>query len=197
MGVGIVGLSATQGWAAGAHAPALAALDGIELRALMASSASTGRVAGAVHGVPAASLGWGTPTSERARYTLDRRNGATLLPIAFGHMIDAVSLVVGGPEELVATTATRRPLIPAHRDGEADPDDCGGPDRGFWKAGRRCRLLRSLPRRCGVAGLLAARRRNGGTVRGHGSDPSSHRAGHRPRRPRRRRADPAGTPRSL
>lgn len=210
VGVGIVGLSATEGWAARAHVPALAQLDGMDLRGLVASSVASGRRAGAAHGVPAypsaealaqapdvdlvvvavkvpdhrdpieaalradvavlsewplavdlpeaqelqraaagrrtfvglqgrttptfrwladlvrdgyvgdvlstaivaASLGWGTPTSERARYTLDRRNGATLLTIVGGHMIDAASSVVGEPEELVATTATRRPFVP-------------------------------------------------------------------------------------
>lgn len=38
IGVGIVGLSATGGRAAGAHLPALSAVEGIELRALAASS---------------------------------------------------------------------------------------------------------------------------------------------------------------
>ncbi|WP_205696538.1 Gfo/Idh/MocA family protein [Conexibacter sp. SYSU D00693] len=216
IGVGIVGLSATDGWAARAHVPALAAVDGLELRGLVASSAATGRAASATHRVPAhasaralaaedgidlvvvavkvpehralvlpaleagaavlcewplavdlreaedleragsrtrtfvglqgrttptfrwladlvregfvgevlsatvvaASVGWGDPTSERARYTLDRGNGATLLTIAFGHMVDAVALVVGEPETLVATTATRRPLIPHRETGE-------------------------------------------------------------------------------
>jgi predicted dehydrogenase len=210
IGVGIVGLSARDGWAARAHVPALEALDGIELRGLTTSSAASGRAAAEAHGVPAygsvgelaaaadidlvvvavkvprhrelvlpalqaavpvlsewplavdlpeaeelelaglatrtfvglqgrmlptfqwlaglvadgyvgrvlsatvvaASLGWGDPTTERARYTLDRNNGATLLTIAFGHMIDAVSLVVGELEDVVATTATRRPHVP-------------------------------------------------------------------------------------
>ncbi|NMH98234.1 Gfo/Idh/MocA family oxidoreductase [Pseudonocardia sp. K10HN5] len=51
LGVGIVGLSASGGWAAGAHVPALAAVPGYELRALSASSADTARVAGERHGV--------------------------------------------------------------------------------------------------------------------------------------------------
>ncbi|MEU1943749.1 Gfo/Idh/MocA family oxidoreductase [Streptomyces sp. NPDC020125] len=50
--VGIVGLSANGGWAAGAHVPALAALDGYELRALSASSEESARAAGAKFGVP-------------------------------------------------------------------------------------------------------------------------------------------------
>ncbi len=52
IGVGIVGLSANGGWAATAHVPALAALDGYELRALSASSAESARAAGAKYGVP-------------------------------------------------------------------------------------------------------------------------------------------------
>ncbi|GAA1676176.1 Gfo/Idh/MocA family protein [Streptomyces yatensis] len=50
--VGIVGLSANGGWAARAHVPALAALDGYELRALSASSEESARAAGATFGVP-------------------------------------------------------------------------------------------------------------------------------------------------
>ena len=54
IGVGIVGLSAAGGWAATAHVPALAALDGYELRALSASSAESARVASEKYGVPLA-----------------------------------------------------------------------------------------------------------------------------------------------
>jgi predicted dehydrogenase len=50
--VGIIGLSASKGWAARAHVPALRALDGYELRALSASSAASAAAAGAAHGVP-------------------------------------------------------------------------------------------------------------------------------------------------
>jgi predicted dehydrogenase len=53
IGVGIVGLSATGGWAAGGHLPALRAVDGIELRALTTSSEASARAAGAAYGVPA------------------------------------------------------------------------------------------------------------------------------------------------
>jgi predicted dehydrogenase len=210
VGVGIVGLSARDGWAARAHVPALEALPGLELRGLVGGSDASSRSASAAHGVPAhpsvaalaaapdidlvvvavkvprhrelvlpaleagvpvlcewplavdlgeaedlaraagstptfvglqgrllptfrwlaglvadgyvgrvlsttavaASLGWGDPTSERYRYTLDRENGATLLTIAFGHLVDAVSSVVGEPVELAATTATLRREVP-------------------------------------------------------------------------------------
>jgi predicted dehydrogenase len=50
--VGIVGLSANGGWAATAHVPALAAVEGYELRALSGSSAESARVAGEKYGVP-------------------------------------------------------------------------------------------------------------------------------------------------
>lgn len=54
IGVGIVGLSATRGWAATAHLPALRALPGYEVRALSASSPASARAAAAEHGVPVA-----------------------------------------------------------------------------------------------------------------------------------------------
>ncbi|MDA0172571.1 Gfo/Idh/MocA family oxidoreductase [Solirubrobacter taibaiensis] len=206
--VGIVGLSASGGWAGRAHVPALAAVDGIELRGLVTSSAESGRAASAAFGVPAyesvsalaravdlvvvtvkvpqhrelvlpalelgvpvlsewplaldlrqaeeleraagetptfvglqgrsapvfrwladlvangyvgdvlsatvvaSTEGWGSPASERMRYTLDRENGATMLTIAFGHAIDTVSMVVGELDDVVATTATRRAQVP-------------------------------------------------------------------------------------
>ncbi|MFD3496310.1 Gfo/Idh/MocA family protein [Streptomyces sp. NPDC058690] len=50
--VGVVGLSASGGWAAAAHVPALAGLDGYELRALSASSAESARAAGEKYAVP-------------------------------------------------------------------------------------------------------------------------------------------------
>ncbi|MDA0179753.1 Gfo/Idh/MocA family oxidoreductase [Solirubrobacter phytolaccae] len=205
--VGIVGLSARGGWAGKSHVPALAGLDGIELRGLVGSSAESARAASEAFGVPAhasvealasevdlvvvavkvprhrelvlpalaagtavlsewplavdlreaeeleraaagtrsfvglqgrtsptfrwladlvsegyvgevlsttvvaSTAGWGAETSERMRYTLDRASGATMLTIAFGHAIDAVSMVVGELEDVTATTATRRPRV--------------------------------------------------------------------------------------
>ncbi|MFE5096206.1 Gfo/Idh/MocA family oxidoreductase [Streptomyces sp. NPDC056638] len=52
--VGVVGLSASGGWAATAHVPALAGLDGYELRALSASSTESARAAGEKYAVPLA-----------------------------------------------------------------------------------------------------------------------------------------------
>lgn len=54
IGVGIVGLGATRGWAGLAHVPALAALEGFELRALSASSEESARAAGEKYQVPLA-----------------------------------------------------------------------------------------------------------------------------------------------
>ncbi|MER6441902.1 Gfo/Idh/MocA family oxidoreductase [Streptomyces sp. NPDC001185] len=210
IGVGIIGLSASGGWAAGGHVPALSEVDGIELRALAASSPDSARAAGKVFGVPAYAsveqlvqdgsidlvvvsvkvpqhrelilpalkagvpvlaewplarnlpeaeelvrsaqgtrtfvglqgqssptfrwladlvLGgyvgemlsatvvasydeWGSPVSENMRYLLDRRLGATMLTIAVGHALDWVSMIVGEPKDLMATTATERTRVP-------------------------------------------------------------------------------------
>jgi len=54
MRVGIVGLSADKGWAAGAHVPALRDVPGLELVACSASSPANARAAAAKHGVPIA-----------------------------------------------------------------------------------------------------------------------------------------------
>jgi predicted dehydrogenase len=61
--------------------------------------------------VVASTAGWGGEVSEGLRYTLDRESGATMLTIAFGHAIYAVTLVVGEVAELMATTATRRARV--------------------------------------------------------------------------------------
>lgn len=54
IGVGVIGLSATRGWAATAHLPALRAVPGYEVRASSASSPESARAAAVAHGVPAA-----------------------------------------------------------------------------------------------------------------------------------------------
>ncbi|WP_432990254.1 Gfo/Idh/MocA family protein [Dactylosporangium sp. CA-233914] len=71
--------------------------------------------------VVASSSEWGTAVSERMRYTLDRTLGATMLTIAFGHAIDLVSMTVGELQDVVATTATRRPRVPLGRTGQTVP----------------------------------------------------------------------------
>jgi predicted dehydrogenase len=67
IGVGIVGLSATGGWAATAHVPALSVVDGVELRGLSASSPESARAAGERYGVP----GFGTPAELAASDAVD------------------------------------------------------------------------------------------------------------------------------
>src|SRR3954451_23056528 len=54
IGVGIIGLSASGGWAAQAHLPALAAVSGYEVRALSASSPASAKAAGEKYGIPLA-----------------------------------------------------------------------------------------------------------------------------------------------
>lgn len=71
--------------------------------------------------VVAATAGWGATTSERGRYLLDRTQGATMLTIGLGHAIDSVAMVVGELEDVVATTATRRPLVRHEENGELVP----------------------------------------------------------------------------
>lgn len=51
VGVGIVGLGAVGSWAEYSHKPALAAVDGYELRALSASSSASAARSGEMHGV--------------------------------------------------------------------------------------------------------------------------------------------------
>ncbi len=51
IGVGIIGLSAGGGWAGGAHVPAVAAVDGLELRGLVASTPESARAAAEAHQV--------------------------------------------------------------------------------------------------------------------------------------------------
>ncbi len=54
IGVGIIGLSASGGWAAASHLPALRALDGFDVRALSTSNPDSARRAGERYGVPLA-----------------------------------------------------------------------------------------------------------------------------------------------
>ncbi|MEV6167288.1 Gfo/Idh/MocA family oxidoreductase [Streptomyces sp. NPDC051954] len=54
IGVGIIGLSASGGWAAASHLPALRALDGFDVRALSTSNPDSARRAGEQYGVPLA-----------------------------------------------------------------------------------------------------------------------------------------------
>src|SRR6266404_4038044 len=51
LGIGIIGVSPTRGWAATAHIPALRALPNYEIRALSAHNAESARAAGEAFGV--------------------------------------------------------------------------------------------------------------------------------------------------
>src|SRR5205809_6735020 len=51
LGVGIIGVSPTRGWAATAHIPALRALPNYEIRALSAHNTESARAAGEAFGV--------------------------------------------------------------------------------------------------------------------------------------------------
>src|SRR4051794_83516 len=52
--VGVIGLSASRGWAVDAHVPALRGIDGYELRALSASSKERALAAAQAYDVPLA-----------------------------------------------------------------------------------------------------------------------------------------------
>jgi predicted dehydrogenase len=209
IGVGIVGLSARGGWAARSHVPALAAVPGLELRAVLGSApdatartaevfgiaaaesvaeladrpdidllvvavrvpqhhdvirAAAGRdtailsewplavgcdeaesLVGATRGmrtfagaqgrfgpavrhvreliadgfvgevlsttVVASGMGWGATVNAGSEYLLDRSNGATMLTIPFGHLLDTFQHVLGELTDVQALTATRRPQV--------------------------------------------------------------------------------------
>ncbi|RZL21215.1 MAG: Gfo/Idh/MocA family oxidoreductase [Rhodococcus sp. (in: high G+C Gram-positive bacteria)] len=54
---------------------------------------------------------WGGPVGNRTEYLLDKSNGATLLSIVFGHLVDSFSYIVGDLADLNATTGIRRPTV--------------------------------------------------------------------------------------
>lgn len=54
---------------------------------------------------------WGGPVGDSSAYLLDKTNGATLLSIVFGHIVDSFSFVVGDLVDVSATTAVRRPQV--------------------------------------------------------------------------------------
>jgi predicted dehydrogenase len=68
-----------------------------------------------------AGVAWGAFVDRPNAYTLDRRNGATLLTIPFGHTIDALCHVLGEFTELVALTANRRRSSTLVESGESLP----------------------------------------------------------------------------
>jgi predicted dehydrogenase len=219
VGVGIVGLSTRGGWAARSHVPALSAVPGLELRAVLGSgAAATTRTADAYGIAAAASVGelaarpdvdlvvvsvrvpqhhdviraaaghgvgilsewplaidrtqaaglvaattgtptfvglqgrsgpavrhvrdlvedrfvgevlstsiiasgtqWGATVAAGSEYLLDRSNGATMLTIPFGHLLDTVQHVLGGLVDVQAVTSTRRRQVTVTPDGHSMP----------------------------------------------------------------------------
>ena len=61
---------------------------------------------------------WGPETAAVDEYLLEENNGATMRSIAFGHALDALSLVFGEPSDLNVQQATRRTQI---RNTDTDP----------------------------------------------------------------------------
>lgn len=59
----------------------------------------------------------GAVVAPRSVYTLDRHNGATMLNISFGHLLDSVLYCLGEPSEISSLLATQRPEV---RVGETD-----------------------------------------------------------------------------
>ncbi|MEV5599505.1 Gfo/Idh/MocA family oxidoreductase [Streptomyces sp. NPDC052496] len=66
----------------------------------------------------ASGRGWGPLSQPGGAYLLDRRNGASLLTIPFGHTVDALTMTLGEFTDLNATMATRRPKVRDAATGE-------------------------------------------------------------------------------
>jgi predicted dehydrogenase len=63
---------------------------------------------------------WGADVESAGQhYLLDSANGATMLTIPFAHTLDAVASVLGEPEDLTATLATRRTMARDAQTGES------------------------------------------------------------------------------
>jgi len=98
IGVGIIGLSASGGWAGRAHVPALAALDGFELRALSATTDASAAAAGRAHGVP---LTFGSTAAMVARDEVDLVVVAVKVP----HHEELVRLAIDAGKAAMAREA--------------------------------------------------------------------------------------------
>ncbi len=61
--------------------------------------------------IVADAINWGADVLDVYAYLLERRNGASMLTIPFGHTIDAFCWCLGEFAELSATLATRRPKV--------------------------------------------------------------------------------------
>ncbi|GEK79141.1 Gfo/Idh/MocA family protein [Agrococcus baldri] len=62
------------------------------------------------------------PVTPAKRYLFDRSTGANLLTIETGHLVDAVSFVLGEPREIHSHTALRRPSLMDFDGGRFRPD---------------------------------------------------------------------------
>ncbi len=67
----------------------------------------------------ASGVNWGATVTPDRLYQLDRRNGATMLTIPFGHTLEALCSVLGDFVDLTATTAVQRPEV--RRTDTGDP----------------------------------------------------------------------------
>lgn len=73
--------------------------------------------------IVADAINWGADILGCYSYLLDRRNGASMLTIPFGHTMDAFCSVLGEFAELSATFATRRPRVRQIETGQMLPSD--------------------------------------------------------------------------
>jgi predicted dehydrogenase len=71
--------------------------------------------------VVASGMQWGATVAAGSEYLLDRVNGATMLTIPFGHLLDTVQHVLGDLVDVHAVTATRRPQVTVAPDGPSLP----------------------------------------------------------------------------
>lgn len=68
--------------------------------------------------IVASAFNWGADVLDCYGYLLDRKNGASMLTIPFGHTMDAFCWLLGEFAELNATFATRRPQVTRVEDGK-------------------------------------------------------------------------------
>jgi len=61
---------------------------------------------------------WADRTAASQTYMLEQKNGATMLAIACGHMLDAFCFTLGEFSNLVATTAIREPTVRVGKTGD-------------------------------------------------------------------------------
>jgi predicted dehydrogenase len=66
-------------------------------------------------------INWGPVMDAPNAYTADKKNGATLMTIPFGHTMDALCYALGEVTEVVAETAVRRTSLKSLETGAAIP----------------------------------------------------------------------------